>query len=145
MGVGTKIERRASQVVQGLRICLTMQGTWVRSLTQEDPSCHGTAGPMSHNLLSLHFGAHESQLLSPCSATAEACAPRAQALQQEKLNCWAHVLHLLQSAPRACALQQGGPLQWEAHALQLESGPGSLQLEKACTQQRRISAAKNNK
>ena len=86
MGVGTKTERGASQVVQGLRICLAMQGASVQSLTQEDPSCHETAGPMSHTLLNLHFGAHESQLRSPCSAIAEACEPRAQALQQEKLN-----------------------------------------------------------
>ena len=80
-GVGDKTERGASQMVQGLRFCLAMQEMSVRCLTQEDPSCHGTTGPMSHNLLSLHFGAHESQLLSPCPATAEACASRAQALQ----------------------------------------------------------------
>ena len=35
-------------------------------------------------LLSLHSGAHESQLLSPPATTTEARAPRAHALQQEK-------------------------------------------------------------
>ena len=38
-------------------------------------------------------------------------------------------------APTACALQQEKPPQWEAHALQLESSPCSLQLNKACMQQ----------
>ena len=28
-------------VVQWLRICLPMQGTWVRSLVRKDPTCHG--------------------------------------------------------------------------------------------------------
>ena len=35
--------------------------------------------------------------------------------------------------PRACAPQKEKPLQWEAHAPQLESSHHSLQLEKACT------------
>ena len=26
-----------------------MQGTWVRALVWEDPTCHGAAKPMSHN------------------------------------------------------------------------------------------------
>ena len=38
-----------SLLVQRLRICLPMQGTWVRSLIQEDPLCHGAAKPMRHN------------------------------------------------------------------------------------------------
>ena len=39
----------ASLVAQWLRICLLMQGTWVRALVWEDPTCHGAAGPVSHN------------------------------------------------------------------------------------------------
>ena len=39
----------ASLVVQWLRICLPMQGTQVRALVWEDPTCRGTTGPMSHN------------------------------------------------------------------------------------------------
>ena len=38
------------------------------------------------------------------------------------------------TCPRAYALQQKKPLQWEAHPPQLESSPHSLQLEKACGQ-----------
>ena len=38
----------ASLVAQWLRICLLMQGTRIRALVWEDPTCHG-AGPVSHN------------------------------------------------------------------------------------------------
>ena len=44
-----KVETGASLVAQWLRICLLMQGTWVRALVWEDPTCHGAAGPVSHN------------------------------------------------------------------------------------------------
>ena len=39
----------ASLVAQWLRICLLMQGTRVRALVWEDPTCHGATGPVSHN------------------------------------------------------------------------------------------------
>ena len=39
----------ASLVVQWLRIHLTMQGTWVRALVWEDPTCHGATKPTYHN------------------------------------------------------------------------------------------------
>ena len=39
----------ASLVVQWLRIRLPMQGTWVRALAQEDPTCHEATKPVSHN------------------------------------------------------------------------------------------------
>ena len=37
---------RASLVAQWLRICLPMQGTRVRALVWEDPTCRGAAGPI---------------------------------------------------------------------------------------------------
>ena len=40
---------RASLVAQWLRICLPMQGTRVRALVWEVPTCHGATGPVSHN------------------------------------------------------------------------------------------------
>ena len=41
-----KIARRgASLVAQWLRICLPMQGTRVRALVWEDPTCRRAAGP----------------------------------------------------------------------------------------------------
>ena len=66
-----------------------MQETWVQSLVWEDSIRRGASKSVHHN-----FQACASQLLSPCAVTTEACAPRARALQQEK------------------------PLQWEAHAPQ---------------------------
>ena len=39
----------ASLVAQSLRICLPMQGTWVRALVWEDPTCRGATRPVSHN------------------------------------------------------------------------------------------------
>ena len=42
-------KRRASRVAQWLGVCLPMQGTRVRALVREDPTCRGAAGPVSHN------------------------------------------------------------------------------------------------
>ena len=39
----------ASLVAQWLRIHLTMQGTWVQALVQEDPTYHGATKPVRHN------------------------------------------------------------------------------------------------
>ena len=68
-----------------------MQGTWVRSLVQEDPTCRGATKPVRHNywagvpqlLKPVHSRACMPQLLSPWAATTEAHVPRAHALQQE--------------------------------------------------------------
>ena len=39
----------ASLVAQWLRVCLPMQGTQVRALVWEDPTCHRATRPVSHN------------------------------------------------------------------------------------------------
>ena len=44
-----EIKDGASLVEQWLRVCLPVQGTWVRALVWEDPTCRGVAGPVSHN------------------------------------------------------------------------------------------------
>ena len=44
-----KVSLGASLVALWLRICLLMQGTRVRALVWEDPTCRGAAGPVSHN------------------------------------------------------------------------------------------------
>ena len=44
-----KITRRSSLVAQWLRIRLPMQGTRVRALVQEDPTCRRTTKPVRHN------------------------------------------------------------------------------------------------
>ena len=68
-------------LAQWLSIRLPMQGTQVRALVWEDPTCHGARAPQ---LLSLHSRVHELQLLSPHATTTEARMPRARAPQQEK-------------------------------------------------------------
>ena len=44
-----KNEIGASLVAQWLRICLPMQGTRVRALVWEDPTCRGATRPLSYN------------------------------------------------------------------------------------------------
>ena len=81
----------ASLVAQWLRIRLPMQGTWVRSLVQEDPTCRGATKPVRHNYwacalepTSHNYWACEPQLLRLRATTTEACTPRARASQQER-------------------------------------------------------------
>ena len=49
LGAVRKKMEGASLVAQWLGICLPMQGTRVRALVWEDPTCHGATGPVSHN------------------------------------------------------------------------------------------------
>ena len=72
-----------SLVAQWLRVHLPMQGTRIRALVREDPTCRGATKPRASQLLSLCSRAREPQLLSPRAATTEARAPRAHALQWE--------------------------------------------------------------
>ena len=41
--------RGTSLAAQWLRICLPMQGTRVKPLVQEDPTCRGATKPVDHN------------------------------------------------------------------------------------------------
>ena len=84
-----------SLVAQWLRIHLPMQGTWVRVLVQEDPTCCRATKPMCHNYwacalepTSHSYWARAPQLPSPRAATTEARVPRARALQREKPPQW---------------------------------------------------------
>ena len=45
----SKMTYQASLVMQWLRIPLPMQGTQVRSLVREYPTCRGATKPMGHN------------------------------------------------------------------------------------------------
>ena len=47
--VTVKKKTGASLVAQRLGVCLPMQGTRVRALVWEDPTCRGATGPVSHN------------------------------------------------------------------------------------------------
>ena len=48
-GMNFKRGYGASLVAQWLRVCLPVQGTRVRALVWEDPTCRGATGPVSHN------------------------------------------------------------------------------------------------
>ena len=71
-----KQEMEASLVAQWLKIRLLMQGTRVRSLGREDPTCRGATKPVRHN--------YWACALELASHNCWAHVPRAQALQQEK-------------------------------------------------------------
>ena len=43
------VKAGASLVAQWLRSCLPVQGTQVRALVWEDPTCRGATRPVSHN------------------------------------------------------------------------------------------------
>ena len=65
---------RASLVTQWLGVCLLMQGTRVRALVWEDPTCCGATGPVSHNCWACASGASAPQQERP--RWWEARAPR---------------------------------------------------------------------
>ena len=80
-----KVYPWTSLLAQLLRNHQPMQGTQVRALLREDPTCCGvTNEARAPQLLSLRSRAHGPQLLSPRATTTEACVPRACAPQQEK-------------------------------------------------------------
>ena len=64
----------ASLVAQWLRVCLPMQGTRVRALVWEDPTCHGATEPVSHSYWACASGACAPQRERP--RWWEARAPR---------------------------------------------------------------------
>ena len=72
----SRIQPGASLVAQWLRIRLPMQGTRVRALVWEDPTCRGTTKPVSHN--------YWTCALEPVSHNYWACTSGACAPQQER-------------------------------------------------------------
>ena len=78
---------RASLVAQWLRIRLSMQGTRVRALVREDPTCRGATKPVRHNYWACTLEP-ASHYWSPRATTTEALVPRARALPQEKPQQW---------------------------------------------------------
>ena len=77
-----KITSGTSLVAQWLRIHLPMQGTWVRSLVWEDPTCCGATKPLCHN--------YWACALEPTSHNYWACA-----LEPTSHNYWACTPQLL--------------------------------------------------
>ena len=90
-----------------------MQGTRVRALAREDPTCRRATKPMHHNywawaleLASHNYWAHVPQLLKPVR------------LEPVRHNKRSH-----DSEKHTCALQQEKPRQWEAHPAQQRVAP----------------------
>ena len=86
-------------MAQWLRISLPMQGTRVRALVREDPTCHRATKPVCHN--------YWACALEHVSHNYWAREPRARAPQQEKPLQWeAHLpqlekAHMQQRRPNA--------------------------------------------
>ena len=94
-----------SLLAQWLRICLPMQGTWVQSLVQEDPTCCRATKPVLHN----YWGC----ALEPASHNYRARMPRAHALQQEKPE---STCTTTKSSPRSPQLEKARALQQRPNA-----------------------------
>ena len=65
-----------------------MQGTWVRTLAQADPTCRGATKPMHHNYWACTLEPVSHNYWSPCATTTEAGSPRTRAPQQQKPPQW---------------------------------------------------------
>ena len=104
---------RTPLVAQWLRIRLPVQGTRVRALVQQDPTCRRATKPVHHNYW--------------------ACA-----LEPASHNYWAHVPQLLKPVRLEPMLHNK-----RSRRTATNSSPRSLQLEKAHAQQRRPNTAKN--
>ena len=78
----------ASVVAQWLRILLRMQGTPVRALVREDPTCLRATKPVCHNYWACALEPVSHNYWSPRTTTPEARSPRARAPQQGKPPRW---------------------------------------------------------
>ena len=75
-GIKLKINSRGtSLLVQWLKIHLSMQGTQVQSLVQEDPTCYGATKPVHHN----YYRASKQQPPNLCATATAALEPEASA------------------------------------------------------------------
>ena len=118
-----------------------MQGTRVRSLVQEDPTCCRATKPMHHNYwgcalepASHNCWAHALQLLKPTPSKAHV----PQLLSPHAATTEAHV-------PRVCAPQQETTTAMRSPCIATKSSPHSPQLEKARVQQRRPRCSQKQK
>ena len=93
---------RASLVAQWLRICLPTQGTRVRSLVWEAPTCRRATKPVRHNYWACALEPASHNYWRPRATTTEACTPRACAPQQEKPPQWEACTPPRRVAPAHC-------------------------------------------
>ena len=100
-----KDQWKASLVVQWLRIRLPLQGTRVRALVWEDPTCRGTTKPVCHNYwdcalepVSHNFWAQVPQLLKPACLEAVLCNKRSHWMRSPRTA--------MKSSPRLAATRE---------------------------------------
>ena len=81
--IQSKMKLGASLVAQWLQVRLPMQGTRVRALVREDPTCRGAAEPVRHGYwactlkpVSHNYWAHVLQLLKPAHLEPVLCSGR---------------------------------------------------------------------
>ena len=74
-GMGTSL------VAQWLRIRLSMQGTQVRALVREDPTCCGAAKPVRHNYWSPHSATRKATAMRSLRTTTKS-SPRSPQLEK---------------------------------------------------------------
>ena len=79
---------RASLVAQWLRIHLPMQGTRVRALVREDPTCRRATKPVRHSYWACALEPASHNYWGLYATATEAHMPRARAPQQEKPPQW---------------------------------------------------------
>ena len=84
----SKCKTRAFLVAQWLGICLPMQGTRVRALVWENPTCLRATKPVHHSYWACALEPTSHNYWSPCATTTEAHTPRARAPWQEKPPQW---------------------------------------------------------
>ena len=65
-----------------------MQGTRVQAVVREDPTCRGATKPVCHNYWACSLEPTSHNYWSLHATTTEARTPRARALQQEKPPQW---------------------------------------------------------
>ena len=83
-----KIWKGTSLVVQWLGSRLPMQGTWIRALVPEDPTCRRAAKPVRHSYWACALEPASHNYWSPRATNTKAHVPRARAPQQEKPPQW---------------------------------------------------------
>ena len=98
----------ASLVAQWLRVRLPVQGTRVRALVQEDPTCRGATKPVHHHywacaLEPVSHNYWSPCTWSPCSATREATAMRSPHTTKK-------------SSPHSPQLEKARVQQWRPNA-----------------------------
>ena len=91
-----------SLVAQWLRTGLPMQGTRVRALVWEDPTCCGATNPVCHNYWACALEPVSHNYRSLRATTTEARAPRARAPLQEKPPQWEACTPQWRVAPAHC-------------------------------------------